>query len=61
MSKNYKEYSREEKLDYYARRVLRLEKELERAKQRLAWVKSDEYQDWNSTLQGQLDELKKAK
>ena len=47
-------YSREEKIKYYQRRVLNLEFALQRAQDRLHYLNSEEYQDYNSALDKQL-------
>lgn len=55
-----KVFTREEKIKYYQRKTLNLEYALEKARERLHFIMSDEYQEWNSELQKQLD-IKKAR
>jgi predicted RNase H-like nuclease (RuvC/YqgF family) len=57
-----KNYSREEKIEYYNQQIEDLENyiagkkyRLSKLKQRLEHIKSDNYQDWNSDLEKQLN------
>jgi len=61
MDNNQPKYTRTEKIAYYAKRIAHLEmaisrnkSQLDYAKQRLAHITSDEYQDWNSDLAEEL-------
>lgn len=47
-------YTREEKIDYYLGQIYLLKKQLERAEKRLEAIRSDDYQEWNSTLEQEL-------
>lgn len=60
-----KNYTRQEKINYYKGIVQRLKAEIiikrhriNRIEQRLKFIASDEYQDWNSDLQNELNNKK---
>lgn len=62
------QYTREQKIVYWARTIAHLEIAIERlrnklsyAKARLEYIQSDKYQDWNSDLQAELAVKKAAK
>lgn len=53
-------YTREEKIKYYTYMRMQLEYRLERVVRRLEYLNSEEYQDWRSDLQEDL-QYKKSK
>lgn len=53
--KEHKKYTRAEKLKYYAARVAMFEYMLAKAKERLDYISSDEYQEWDGALQEELE------
>lgn len=59
--KETKRYTRAEKLKYYATRVAYFEHMLKRAQERLDYISSDEYQEWDSELAKELEQKKAAK
>jgi len=54
-----KKYTREEKKKYYQSKILNLEFALKKAQERLEYIMSEEYQDWDSDLQKELDQKNK--
>lgn len=54
-----KKYTRSDKLKYYAARCAYHEYMLARAKERLEYIASEKYQEWDSDLAKELD-MKKA-
>ena len=63
-----KKYTRQEKIAYYAQKIELLKAQLtitknrlEKTQQRLEYIQSDEYQDWNSDLQKDLNNKKAPK
>lgn len=56
-----KTYTREDKIKYYTRKVMNLEYALEKARERLDYLNSEEYQDWNGELAVELANKKLAK
>lgn len=53
-----KSFTREEKIRYYNWLIFDLEKKLEKARDRLHYIMSDDYQDWDSDL---AKEIRKKK
>lgn len=60
-----KTYTRQEKIAYYAQKIELLKAQLtitknrlEKTQKRLEHIQSDEYQDWNSDLQKDLNNKK---
>lgn len=61
MKEEKKVYSRSEKLKYFAAKVAYYEYLMKRAQERLDFIASDKYQEWESDLAKELDEKKAAK
>lgn len=57
---NKKTYTREEKIEYWTYEMIKAKRRMQYAEARLEFIKSDKYQDWNSELQKQLEEKKRA-
>lgn len=56
-----KSYTREERIMYYAERIATTKMWLKQYEDKLAYIKSDKYQDWNSSVRRDLTERKKAR
>jgi len=56
--KEPKQYTREDKIQYYLEKILKLKLAMESAENRLRFIMSDQYQDWNSNLAAELSKLK---
>jgi hypothetical protein len=61
MSDKYDNYSREEKVKYYENKIKAfqavqriLNKQINNIRDRIAFIQSDKYQDWNSSVSDQL-------
>lgn len=52
-----RKYTREEKIEYFKRMVAKYKWRLFNAETRLMYLQSDEYQDWDSDLQKDLDRI----
>lgn len=55
---NKKNYTREEKIKYYQYLILHHERKMLAAQARLDFIKSEKYQDWNSSLESELKRKK---
>lgn len=56
--KEKKVYTREDKIKYFNWLIFDLEKKLETARERLDYVMSENYQEWNGSLEKQLKNKK---
>ena len=58
MNNNNKTYSREEKINYYTRILESHVRKAKRCVERLAYLQSEHYQDWDGDLMKDLERAK---
>lgn len=57
-NQNKRTYTREEKVEYYKKQVLFYQRKQEFALRRIAELTSPDYQNWESSLQKELEQIK---
>lgn len=55
-----KKYTRDQKREWYKEQIMYLEYRLKSMKRRLAYIESDQYQDWDSDLARELSQKIKS-
>lgn len=58
---NSKKYSRQEKIEHYNFKLFQAKNRVQFYEAKLKYLLSDEYQDWDSELEKQLDTIKNKK